>query len=738
MGKFMWIFVVCLLLAGFGFAEEEEITPEKQAEIAEALKPSLVKVLFTLQYDKGEEPYGAGWGERCSGCGNYHSTSLKKFVRDERPLETKGFVLSPTQVLTKDVMTHPRFIKSIEVEYNNKKVKAEYETYIIDQNAGILKLASPLEGIKPLKFDAEKTGPYFVVGYARLNTEWKVSVKGFSGVVTVSEKGRKVRTAPSFSIIIDKTGVPAAVSMKGELPVDDSWKGTPLKWKGISRREYTDKLSQIGKTADNTLLRVKLNFRSPKKKAGGRSGRMRSYSGDDDDGSATEKNTLGLVVKKDLVLVLANLDLKTTARLEKVTIYPPQGDPISAKFSFTLIDYGAFGVIPEKPLAAALSPVKGDIRELRTKLLYGAEIRIRGEARIKYVNQIRIAGFDIGRRSNIFPDMAGDDENLYLFTEDGEFIASPIAERRKGERQNRYSYREGGKKLTPYVYVLDALKNPDKNYDPHNIPLSEEEENRLAWMGVELQALNTQLARVNNVSKYSQDGEFGAIISYVYKNSPADKLGIKQGNILLRIHVEGEPKPLNIKLDRDGSQFAFPWDRLDQLPEQYFERIPIPWQSVETGFARSLTDYGFNRKYKGEFFIDGKIVFKNFVIEQSPPYYDMAKKFKSKELGITTRNITYELRRYFQMKKEDPGVIISKIEPGSKASVAGLKPYEIITHIDDKPVQNVSEIEKLSVKQGELRLNVKRMSQNRVVKIKIGDQKKKPKSNAERGTRNAE
>jgi hypothetical protein len=32
---------------------------------------------------------------------------------------------------------------------------------------------------------------------------------------------------------------------------------------------------------------------------------------------------------------------------------------------------------------------------------------------------------------------------------------------------------------------------------------------------------------------------------------------------------------------------------------------------------------------------------------------------------------------------------VSKIEPGSRASVGGLKPYEIITHVNDRPIANV-------------------------------------------------
>ncbi len=48
-----------------------------------------------------------------------------------------------------------------------------------------------------------------------------------------------------------------------------------------------------------------------------------------------------------------------------------------------------------------------------------------------------------------------------------------------------------------------------------------------------------------------------------------------------------------------------------------------------------------------------------------------------------------------------------------------MKPYEIITRINDKPVMNVEDFEKLIATGGELRLSVKRWTRGRVVKIKI-------------------
>ena len=69
------------------------------------------------------------------------------------------------------------------------------------------------------------------------------------------------------------------------------------------------------------------------------------------------------------------------------------------------------------------------------------------------------------------------------------------------------------------------------------------------------------------------------------------------------------------------------------------------------------------------------------------------------------------------MGSEEPGVVISKIERGEKAEVAGLRPYEIIVTVDDRPVRNVKEFEEAVGRHGELRLFVKRLREGRTVKI---------------------
>jgi S1-C subfamily serine protease len=65
--------------------------------------------------------------------------------------------------------------------------------------------------------------------------------------------------------------------------------------------------------------------------------------------------------------------------------------------------------------------------------------------------------------------------------------------------------------------------------------------------------------------------------------------------------------------------------------------------------------------------------------------------------------------------------VVSKIEPGSKTSVSGIKPYEVITHVNDKPIMTAAEFGAALEGQNDLRLSIKRMNRGRVVKIALDE-----------------
>lgn len=705
--------------------KEEPATPAENLAIAEAVAPSLVRVEYTLQHDKGESPeldvgplpFSPFAGLPFSSfAGRYGRFGAELVITQERPLEKPGFLLSPTRVVCPDMMVHRRFIKDTAVRFGGQVVKAKPGGFAKGQNGLFLDLAEPLKDAKPLAFDTKAKRPYMAVTYLRANGAWTTNVQALGAAVLVTEWGRKFRAVPPCCLIVDKEGVPVGMSMKHELAIDDSWKGSPLKWQAYTAKEVESLLADIKTRSGSGLPRVALSFRSPKKRPG-----FDRYSISEED-QKTERNVLGLLMDKDTILVLASLKPKVTARLQRILVHPPEGKPVAAKFQHSLKDYGCFVAKLEKPLDGAAKLAMKKITDYRNMILPTAQIKLQGEKRVAYYVRSRIASYSIGWRRKIFPDVATRRDNLYLFDTSGDLVALPVMRRPKAAIGRDWG--SGRRILTPASHLKEVFADLAKNADPSNVPLTEAEENRLAWLGVVMQRLNKELARVNNVSDQTRDGQTGGLVSYVYPGSPADKAGIKVGHILLRLHVKDRPKPIEVRLDQYGfGDSPFPWDRYDMMPEQYYDRIPQPWPPAENAFTRALTDLGFGKNYEAEFFADGKAFRKEFTVVASPTHYNSAKRHKDKKLGLTVADLTYEVRRYFQKKPGEPGLILAKIEPGSKASVSGLKPYEIITHVNDKPVRNVADFKKLIAGQSELRLAVKRMTRGRVVKIKMAGQK---------------
>ena len=708
------LFAILLpLTAAESLEQDQQLTPADKVKIADSLANSLVIVEYTLKYDKGDSPDIGGWGSRCPNCGGFHSIgSGRKMITEERPLEVDGYLVTDNLVITSDMMVHPRFVEKIEVRFGDQLIAAKINSYFKNQPAVIIELDQPLPGTAPLKFQPDNEGPYWTLTLDELNSLWSTAVKEFSTTLTRTETGRTFQTASTAGIVVTRDASPVAMVLNNLLPPDDSWKISPLQWPTVTAEQMQSHLDQLQTKADQSLLRVTLNFRSPKQSP------QQLYMSQEE--APTEIHTTGIVVNNNQVLILTNLKPKVTARLERITVHQTSGDPIPAAFAGTFTDYGALLADLETPLDSPATLIDDSIRDFDNQLLLAAEIIIQGEKRVTYFKHIRLASFELGWKRQIYPNIAGNSENLFIFDQTNRLISLPIIRREKVSEQKRFS--GAGAQLTATGYLKKLFTDLTANLDSSNIPLTEAEESRLAWMGIEMQALNKELARINNVSDLTKDGKTGALVSYVYPNSPAAAAGIEPGAILLRLHCDDLPKPLDIDVTGDVFIENFPWEQLDQVPEQYLDRIPQPWPSAENSLSRALTDIGFDKKYRAEFFIDGQTVQKEFTVTQSPPHYDSASRHKSEALGLTVRNLTYELLRYFQRTPDEPGVIVSKIEPGGKASVSGIKPYEIINQVNDQPVNSVEDFENLIQQQADLRIAVKRMTRGRVVKISNTDE----------------
>jgi len=703
--------LVAVLLCALPLTAEEPRSAEAQVQLAAQLAPSLVQVAYTLQYDKGEAPRGTGWGERCPNCGQFHGNPLESLVRDERPLLTAGFLVSPTQLVAPDIQVHPRFIQTISVRRGDQVAEARISALARDCNAVLIEIPRAFPGTRPLEFDASKEGPYLAATYTQLDGDWALHVQPLSTMVTVPLRQPPFIPAPSYSLILDRDGSPVALSMAEKLPVDDTWKGSPLDWPMITSEALQQRLGELEERTTAALMRVSLGLRSPRSNPNEYS----RYSSRDDD--ATQIDTLGLLFEPDRVLVLSSLPPRVTARLEHIHLDHPEQGLVPARFSGSFKHIGALEVSPESSLAVVLEWSDAPIASHRDQILLMADISMQGDQRIARFSHSRISSLDIGWKGQVYPEFTGRVQSPFLFDLEGRLVALPIGQRETNPMERSYS-QSYSSRVTPVPYVLAHVSDTLASHDAANVPLSAEEESRLAWLGIELQPLNRDLARANEVSDQTRDGNTGALVTHVYAASPAAQAGIEPGMILLRLHTPDRAQPMEVRVDDSRSYHSpFPWDQLDEIPEQYFDQIPSPWPSAETGFARILTDLGIGSVFTADFFHDGEVIAKPFTVVAGPSHYESAPRYRAEELGLTVRDMTYEVRRYLQRDEEEPGVVVSRVEAGTRASIAGIKPYELITHVNNEPMHTVADFERLTAAEGELRLSIIRMATGRLVRI---------------------
>jgi serine protease Do len=442
-----------------------------------------------------------------------------------------------------------------------------------------------------------------------------------------------------------------------------------------------------------------------------------SWDRDEDEKKLAQPQT-AVVIGPRRVLVLSALSPSQTARLDKVRLTLADASVIDATFVGSADEYGALVVDPGRELNSPVVVIGTPWEALRDRLLLTADIRMTGDERTIQCGHLRLTTVQPGYKGRSVPSFAQGIESTFVFDTEGRLVGLPMARRMKA-KQNRW---EGA--AVSIVAAAETVRfNGDAAgwADARNRPLTEAESRQLAWLGVDLQPLDTELALTHAVSAQTEDGDHGALVTYVYAGSPAAKAGLKAGDVVLRVQPEGASKPVEIKVEQHAfSDQPFPWDRYDQINETYYDRIPPPWMPAEDSLNRQLKDFGTGTPYRLDYARGGRVASLNLKVEAGPVHYMTASEGSRDGLGFRVRELTFETRRYYQLADEAAALIVARVEAGGAASTAGLKPYELITTINEQPVGSVADFDRMVDTGGVLRFGVKRMSQGRVVILDAG------------------
>jgi serine protease Do len=167
------------------------------------------------------------------------------------------------------------------------------------------------------------------------------------------------------------------------------------------------------------------------------------------------------------------------------------------------------------------------------------------------------------------------------------------------------------------------------------------------WLGIGIQEMNPALEKSFGV----KDKE-GVLVANVFKGSPAEKAGIERGDVILQFGG----KPVADSKD-------------------------LPRMVASTAVGKMVNV---------KLLRDGQEIERTVKVGEMEEKSETAQRPSHKSLGITVQEITPQIARDLGLKQQ-AGVVVTDVEPGSSAADAGIQTGDVIQEINRKPVKGVED-----------------------------------------------
>jgi serine protease Do len=170
------------------------------------------------------------------------------------------------------------------------------------------------------------------------------------------------------------------------------------------------------------------------------------------------------------------------------------------------------------------------------------------------------------------------------------------------------------------------------------------------WLGVSIQQLTADLA-----TSLGMDKPTGALVSTVADGSPAEKAGIKVGDVI----IEYSGKPI-----------------------QHSSQLPIWVARTDVGKSVPL------KVLRGKDEVRLSVTIGELEEDEI-----VASTSKKDDLGLTVQRLPPEIARSLGLEGIQ-GVLITAVDPGGPGAAAGFRRGDVILEIDRKPIRGLSDYEK--------------------------------------------
>lgn len=667
---------------------------------------------------EGESPDFLGWrGE------------VRDHLDKGLPVRRVGFAVAPDRVLLADPLFRPKWVERIEVECAGESVAASESVRYPDEQALELRTARPLARVRPLVFAGKglPDRPSFLTA-SLANGMVSTRIRGgFEAERLQSGAGnpRDLIQVPRDAILLNASNEAVSVCLRRTWDAPGAPRAVcrpPAEWKGVPAETLETAARAMDARFARCVVGVYLRFET---KPQGQKSRFGAYYRSEDgwagEGKGDERDVFGFVLGNGEVFVLSNLSSEDTARLQKIELVRPDGVRQELEFVGSYADWGGFVA------RSADGRVPPGLESCRCSTLGSLEALNSSGWAVKFVNssgRIKVDSHRI-RFGRLLPQRGGEfvpveaDERYgregATLNADGEgrIVAMDLARRAGTDRYSADSEVIGAKALA------DLWASRD--FNPEYRPRVDTDRVRTAWIGVDVIALTEEIAREKKVKPFLADSRSkGALVGKVYPGTPAAEAGIRDGDVLVDLRLAKSRSKTALELEPGYGMFGLDLGLL--MGDRGIldgTRGRMPWPNVEAGLNAFFSRYGIGTRVVVSYVRDGVRKEAEMTLAQVPEHFLSAPRSRNRDIGMTVGDLTFEVRDYYRLAKDAPGVVVMKLKAGDPAAVAGLRAFEIITEVNGEPVTSAKDFGRKIKGQKKMSFSVRRLTATRIVRIEL-------------------